>query len=198
MEDATISQETENAPKQETNGMYMQGKYPSVIDTDDIIFEIGKQIIGNINKEKLLDRLLNKSKMIETAIVEANEEKLAVERKIIELKVSNDKYIETNKKLDAVIVVVRKDLEASKKLYQEDVKEWSEKISYLKVEHEKELANFKNLDMSSKETIKDLGMKIEQLKKEHEKLLISFEDLLKNKNEELNIIKKKKPKRKKD
>ena len=198
MEDATISQETEDTPKQETSGMYMQGKYPSVIDTDDIIFEIGKQIIGNINKEKLLDRLLNKSKMIETAIVEANEEKLAVERKIIELKLSNDKYIETNKKLDAALVVVRKDLETSKKLYQEDVKEWNEKISYLKVEHEKELANFKNLDMSSQETIKDLGMKIEQLKKEYEKSLISFEDLLKNKNEEINILKKKKPKRKKD
>lgn len=198
MEDATISQETEDESKQETNGMYRQGKYPSVIDTDDIIFEIGKQIIGNINKEKLLDRLLNKSKMIETAIVEANEEKLAVERKIIELKLSNDKYIETNKKLDAALVVVRKDLETSKKLYQEDVKEWNEKISYLKVEHEKELANFKNLDMSSQETIKDLGMKIEQLKKEYEKSLISFEDLLKNKNEEINILKKKKPKRKKD
>ena len=198
MEDATISQETEDVPKQESSGMYMQGKYPSVIDTDDLIFEIGKQIIGNMNKEKLLDRLLNKSKIIETAIVEANEEKLAVERKIIELKLSNDKYIETNKKLDAALVVVRKDLETSKKLYQEDVKEWNEKISYLKVEHEKELANFKNLDISSQETIKDLGMKIEQLKKEYEKSLISFEDLLKNKNEEINILKKKKPKRKKD
>lgn len=126
MQDATITQEPEK------QSLYQQGKYPSVIDTDDLVFEIGKQVIGSLNKEKLLDTLLKKTKMLESALVEANEAKSIAEKDVPSLKLSNGKYIENNQRLDTELVKVRKELEKSKRIQQESLKNHKEEIQKLK------------------------------------------------------------------
>jgi len=106
MEDATITQET-------TSEMYQQGRYPSVVDTDDLVFEIGKMWIWNLNKEKLLDTLLQKSKMLETLAIEAKKEVLESEKKIETFKKSNQQYIINNQKLDTELVKIRTEIKNS-------------------------------------------------------------------------------------
>jgi hypothetical protein len=91
MEDATI-QETEQP-------MYQQGKYPSVITTDDLVFELGKQLVGGLNKERLLDTLLEKNKKTEKALIEANKTVLGAEKKIADLKISNEQYVKNNQEI---------------------------------------------------------------------------------------------------
>ena len=59
MEEAQI---TENKPQDES--MYQTPEYPSMVDTDDIIYEMGKQVVDNLNKEKLLKIALKKLQMI--------------------------------------------------------------------------------------------------------------------------------------
>jgi len=47
--------EMEDTVTQEgTPPLYQQGRFPSVVDTDDLVFELGKQVVDRINKEKLL------------------------------------------------------------------------------------------------------------------------------------------------
>ena len=58
MEDARITQDPP---------MYQTPEYPSVVDTDDVIYELGKQVLDNINKEKLLKVASNKIRMIESS-----------------------------------------------------------------------------------------------------------------------------------
>ena len=50
MEDARITQDPP---------MYQTPEYPSVVDTDDVIYELGKQVLDNINKEKFADSKKN-------------------------------------------------------------------------------------------------------------------------------------------
>lgn len=115
MKDATIIQEQETQEeKQEEQQLYQQGKYPSIIDTDDLVFEIGKQTIGNLNKEKLLDNLLKKSTAIEKALVETRNANFAVEKKSAGFETSNKEYVENNQKLDAELIKIREELEKLK------------------------------------------------------------------------------------
>lgn len=88
MEDATISQEP-----------LMKDRFPSVVDTDDLVFELGKQAVKRMNLEKLLNGLLKKVKTLEEA-----------EAKLAPLKESNNLYQETNRKLDAELVKIRQEV----------------------------------------------------------------------------------------
>ena len=132
MEDATI------IPDEQP--MYQASEYPSVVDTDDIIYELGKQVVDNLNKEKLIkiaaqkiktaqDMMGNTSHIMED-IKTSNEklrQELADKEKELEdmknsvpkhdeskeleaLKKSNKKYEENNKKLDVELVKIRKQL----------------------------------------------------------------------------------------
>ena len=146
MEDATITQE----PTQE---LYQQGKYPSVIDTDDLVFELGKQLIGNINKEKLLDNLLQKGRLLEQMAVEAKKESLeAIERKAA-LEESNKQYIVNNQKLDTALVQLRSEMKA------------------LEIKLSNEVAIVEDLDNQHASEITDLKKKhsatLKNLRKEH-------------------------------
>ena len=153
MEDATITQE----PTQE---LYQQGKYPSVIDTDDLVFELGKQLIGNINKEKLLDNLLQKGRLLEQMAVEAKKESLeAIERKAA-LEESNKQYVVNNQKLDAALVRIRLEMKVlNKKLSNqtitaEDVaNQHTSEITDLKKKHS---ATLRNLRKEHREAIEKL------------------------------------------
>lgn len=102
MEDATITQEV-------TSEMYQQGRYPSIIDTDDIVFEVGKLWIWNLNKERLLDNLLQKSKLLEALAIDAKKAFLVAEEKQRALQDSNEKYVKNNQRLDAELVNIRQE-----------------------------------------------------------------------------------------
>jgi len=107
MQDATIS-------KEQPEPLYQRGKYPSVIDTDDLVFEMGVQLVGNLNKEKLLDGLAKRAGLFEKAAVEASVGKADAEKKLALLIESNGLYVTNNQRLDAELVKVRKELEAAK------------------------------------------------------------------------------------
>jgi hypothetical protein len=113
MEDATIAQAQ---PAQEP--LYQQGKYPSIVDTDDLVFEMGKQLVDRLNKDKLLDMILKKSKILETALHEAVDSKSLAEKESIALKLSNEQYVGNNQRLDAELVKVRNEMEGYKNALQ--------------------------------------------------------------------------------
>ena len=130
MEDAKIDNGKDGSITQENAPLYQQGKYPSIIDTDDLVFEIGKQIVVNLNKEKLLDALIKKNKIAENNLIETKNTKLNVNEEIIKLKSSNKSYIETNRKLDSALVKIRQSVEELKNkniLYEKEVKELKKK-----------------------------------------------------------------------
>lgn len=151
MQEATISGEQ---PKQQQS-LYQRGKYPSIVDTDDLVFEMGIQLVGNLNKEKLLDKVVGKARETEAALVIAEKAKKVAEDKVAPLKLSNEQYIQNNQKLDAELVKVRKELEttkqdsaASKKeteamkvAHLASAKQYEEKIAEIKTAHEKDLAD---------------------------------------------------------
>lgn len=195
MEAATITQETEQP-------MYQQGKYPSMVTTDDLVFELGKQLVGGLNKEKLLDALLEKSKKMENVLVETNKIKLDLEKKITDLEHSNEQYIKNNQELDA---------ETKKGKTTEDLlveankaKQIVEKeMANLKLSNEKYVENNRKLDSELvkirkefQESIKNYETNITELKIDHEKSLAETKNLSNVKDKEIQKLKKRKPSRK--
>lgn len=139
MEDAKITSEKEQSQQSQ---MYQRGRYPSVIDTDDLMFEIGRQTIENLNKEKLLDSLLVKSKTLENTIKEISKTKQTTEKRVPELEISNKAYLENNQKLDAELVKVRVELESVKVSWQKSKDLYEAKLE----EKEKEIQNLKMVE----------------------------------------------------
>ena len=195
MEAATITQETEQP-------MYQQGKYPSVVTTDDLIFELGRQLVGGLNKEKLLDTLLEKNKITEKVLVEVNKAMLDAEKKTADLKISNEQYIKNNQELDA---------ETKKGKTTEDLlveankaKQIVEKeMANLKLSNEKYVENNRKLDSELvkirkefQESIKNYETNITELKIDHEKSLAETKNLSNVKDKEIQKLKKRKPSRK--
>ncbi len=98
MEDATIS---------ETAGPLVKERFPSVVDTDDLIFEIGNQAVKVLNHEKLLTKLLDKTKALEGQTLDFAKQQSEAMGKAEALSESNKLYEENNRKLDAEIVRLR-------------------------------------------------------------------------------------------
>jgi hypothetical protein len=74
---------------------------------------------------------------------------------------SNEKYVENNRKLDSELVKVRGELENVRKLQQESVKDYETSIAEFKAEHEEILAEAKNLlDMKNKKMQKSKTRKL--------------------------------------
>lgn len=110
--------------------LYQQGRYPSIVDTDDLVFELGKQLIGNINKEKLLDSIIKKNTEAETTI---SDERVFVAGKMTALELSNNKYIENNRNLDNALVITRNKL----MIVEDKLIEKEKELSALKKEKKK-------------------------------------------------------------
>ena len=102
MEDAKIQSNVNS----EGGSLYQQGRFPSVITTDDLIFELGKETVDKINKEKLLNSLLKKSKAAEEQL----EQFKAIPQKLKDLQLSNKLYEEKNRSLGDELTKVRQEL----------------------------------------------------------------------------------------
>lgn len=130
MQDATITQKQEQVP---------QGRFPSVVTTDDLVFELGKQIVDKLNKEKLLEGLLKKKQQAESQIVDVEKVKAEAKRQIAVFKDSNRQYEENNRRLGDELVGIRKeffDLKAEKTKLEENYKR---QIQNLRVSREEAL-----------------------------------------------------------
>ena len=88
-------------------GLYQQGRFPSVVDTDDLVFELGKQVVDKINKEKLLDSLVKKIQPLEEKLLASESAKMGLANKIEEFKTSNNLYVQNNEKLNVEITRLR-------------------------------------------------------------------------------------------
>ena len=88
-------------------GLYQQGRFPSVVDTDDLVFELGKQIVDRINKEKLLDSLLKKIQGLEEGFLTSESTKVSLSDKAESFRKSNELYVQNNEKLSAEVTRLR-------------------------------------------------------------------------------------------
>ena len=119
MEGATI---TTDQPKEQ---MYQHGRYPSVVDTDDLVMELGKQVVGNINNEKIIEQLINKAKQAEANANDAHDKQVFEENKHKSVEESNKLYEKNNKELGDEIVKLRSEISDFKKeetTYKETIK----------------------------------------------------------------------------
>ena len=105
MEDATIQSTTNESNE---SNLYQQGQFPSVITTDDLVFELGKNTVDKLNKEKLLTSLLNKTKIVENKVIQLGEENISALTKMESFSSSNKLYEENNRKLGDELSKVRK------------------------------------------------------------------------------------------
>jgi len=96
MENAKITQEP-----------LVKERFPSVVDTDDLIFELGKQTVKVLNLEKLLNNLLEKAKATDHMAASLSKTKAETTNQMASLQESNNLYEENNRKLDAEIVRLR-------------------------------------------------------------------------------------------
>ena len=112
--DATVTQEG-------TSPLYQQGRFPSVVDTDDLVFELGKQVVDRINKEKLLDSLVRKIQPLEEKLLASESAKMGLANKIEEFKTSNNLYVQNNEKLNVEITRLRNENESLRSEYNKKI-----------------------------------------------------------------------------
>ena len=112
--DATVTQEG-------TLPLYQQGRFPSVVDTDDLVFELGKQVVDKINKEKLLDSLVKKIQPLEEKLLASESAKMGLANKIEEFKTSNNLYVQNNEKLNVEITRLRNENESLRSEYNKKI-----------------------------------------------------------------------------
>jgi hypothetical protein len=99
MEDATTTQEP-----------LIRERFPSVVDTDDLIFELGKKDVKALNLEKLLNSLIKKTEIASQTAVDLSKNKIETAKKMSSLQESNRLYEENNRKFDGELVKVRQEL----------------------------------------------------------------------------------------
>ena len=136
--DATVTQEG-------TPPLYQQGRFPSVVDTDDLVFELGKQVVDKINKEKLLDSLVKKIQPLEEKLLASESAKMGLANKIEEFKTSNNLYVQNNEKLSAEITRLRNENESL-------CSEYNKKIETLQSE-----LNVKTAELIATKSVKRLN-----------------------------------------
>ena len=136
--DATVTQKG-------TPPLYQQGRFPSVVDTDDLVFELGKQVVDKINKEKLLDSLVKKIQPLEEKLLASESAKMGLANKIEEFKTSNNLYVQNNEKLNVEITRLRNENESLRS-------EYNKKIETLQSE-----LNVKTAELIATESVKRLN-----------------------------------------
>ena len=102
-------------------GLYQQGRFTSVVDTDDLVFELGKQVVDKINKEKLLDSLVKKIQPLEEKLLASESAKMGLANKIEEFKTSNNLYVQNNEKLNVEITRLRNENESLRSEYNKKI-----------------------------------------------------------------------------
>ncbi len=143
MEDATITTD------QQKEQMYQHGRYPSVVDTDDLVMELGKQVVGNINNEKIIEQLITKAKQAEANANDAHDKQVFEENKHKSIEESNKLYEKNNKELSDEIVNLRSEIRTLKSEHNNKVDEFERQIDTMKID-------FKEEENTFKETIKAL------------------------------------------
>ena len=126
-------------------GLYQQGRFPSVVDTDDLVFELGKQVVDKINKEKLLDSLVKKIQPLEEKLLASESAKMGLANKIEEFKTSNNLYVQNNEKLNVEITRLRNENESLRS-------EYNKKIETLQSE-----LNIKTAELIATKSVKRLN-----------------------------------------
>jgi hypothetical protein len=160
MEDAKISESTQNQTQNPFN--YVE-RFPTIIDSDDITFNIGKLTLAKINGEKILDNLLKKNQEINKVLNDLNIKSKSLEERNFDLDKSNKLYQEHNKKLDNELTNTRNELN----LKTEQLKiipELNKEIEILKIDKE-------NLNQELIDTRNELNKEIEILKIDKENLI---------------------------
>lgn len=138
MEEAKI--QTDLTDSNETGALYQQGRFPSVITTDDLVFELGKEAVDRINKEKLLNNLLKKSKAAEEQAIKSQKNEAAILKKFEPLEASNKLYEADNRKLSDELAKVRQELDTlikQKALDKKAVEDFEKSIKKLTTENTK-------------------------------------------------------------
>lgn len=128
MEDATITQEP-----------LIKERFPSVVDTDDLIFELGKKDIKVLNLEKLLNSLIEKSKVTNQMAVDLSKAKTETTERITSLQESNKLYEENNRNLDSEIVRLRSAGANAEASYKEELRQLQERMDKDRVEYEQKI-----------------------------------------------------------
>ena len=128
-------------------GLYQQGRFPSVVDTDDLVFELGKQVVDKINKEKLLDSLVKKIQPLEEKLLASESAKMGLANKIEEFKTSNNLYVQNNEKLNVEITRLRNKNESL-------CSEYDKKIEILQSE-----LNIKTAELIATKSVKGLNQR---------------------------------------
>ncbi len=142
MKDATITTE-------QPDQMYQHGRYPSVVDTDDLVMELGKQVVSNINNEKIIEQLITKAKRAEANANDAHDKQIFEENKHKSIDESNKLYEKNNKELSDEIVKLRGEIRTLKSERVNETIEFERQISTMKT-------YFKEEENTLKETIKAL------------------------------------------
>ena len=130
-----------------TPPLYQQGRFPSVVDTDDLVFELGKQVVDKINKEKLLDSLVKKIQPLEEKLLASESAKMGLANKIEEFKTSNNLYVQNNEKLNVEITRLRNKNESL-------CSEYDKKIETLQSE-----LNIKTAELIATKSVKGLNQR---------------------------------------
>lgn len=131
MESATITQERASQPQ--------QGRFPSVVTTDDLVFELGRQVVDKLNKEKLLEGLLKKKQEVESQIVDTEKIKSDAKKQVAVLENSNRQYEENNREISDELVRVRKELEDLKVEHQGSEKDYQAVYVDLETKYKKQI-----------------------------------------------------------
>ncbi len=144
MEDATITTDQQNEQ------MYQHGRYPSVVDTDDLVMELGKQIVGNINNEKIIEQLINKAKQAEADTAAAYNGRVFAENKHKSIDESNKLYEKNNKELSDEIVKLRSEIRTLKSEHTNKVDELQRQIDTMKIDFKETIKALKKLKSKPK------------------------------------------------
>jgi len=143
------------------------------------VFEMGVQLVGNLNKEKLLDKVVGKARETEAALVIAEKARKVAEDKVAPLKLSNEQYVQNNQRLDVELVKIRKELETAKQsceslrkeietvktTYQTFTKSCEERIVEIETIHKRELTDMIRAKNKEIINIVDIKKKRRPLKK---------------------------------
>lgn len=188
MEEATITNLQDTTMT--ANEPLIRERFPTVIDTDDLILELGKKEVDRLNKEKLLEGLLKQKKALKETISLVQVELPKLQNEIKALKESNIKYESNNRiiadSLSDIRTKYNKEQEEHTQLkkhstkLQEDLKSVSSSLSamqdsYNKVvtEHSKvhgELLKFKEINST-------LNIALETSKKDNQILVTEYAQL---------------------
>jgi len=138
MEDAKIQQSEGN----------QQERFPSVITTDDLVFELGKDVIDKLNKEKLLNSLLKKSKALEEQL----EQLKAIPQKLEELQASNKLYEKKNRELGDELTKVRQESNTKTRELSAENKKLSDELITIQQDLDEKVKEVKKLSTKNRTT----------------------------------------------